>query len=133
MDLSVNLQSFSHVQQDYTLTFSLFLWNPPPGIHLFKFNNESSRIMYEICSKLAIKTPERHHWFRFGVFVVNFEQISRFMLMFSFLNLNKQIIDGTLPFSKLYIVFVHFNGFRSNESVTFLIGTIGWAREAKTG
>ena len=57
------------------------------------------------------------------------------MLMFSFLNLNKQIIDGTLPFLKTLslLVFVRFNGFRSNESVTFLIGAIGWAREAKTG
>ena len=29
--------------------------------------------MCEICSKLTIKTPERHHWGRSGVFIDNFE------------------------------------------------------------
>ena len=31
------------------------------GIYLFKFKNGNTREMCEICSKLAIKTPERHH------------------------------------------------------------------------
>ena len=31
---------------------------------------------YEICSKLTIRTPERHHWLRYGVFIVNFEHVS---------------------------------------------------------
>ena len=38
--------------------------------------------MYEICSKLTIKTSERYQWHHSGVFIVNFEQIS---LEFSFL------------------------------------------------
>ena len=29
-----------------------------------------------MCSKLIIKTPERCHWRRSGVFIVNFEHIS---------------------------------------------------------
>ena len=33
--------------------------------------------MCEICSKLTIKTPERRHLHRSGIFIVNFEQISR--------------------------------------------------------
>ena len=30
----------------------------PAGIYLFKVNNRNTRTRYEICSKLAIKTPE---------------------------------------------------------------------------
>ena len=33
-------------------------------------------IKYEIYSKLTIKIPERHHWRRSGIFIVNFEHIS---------------------------------------------------------
>ena len=32
--------------------------------------------MCEICSKLTIKTPERRHSRRYGVFIVNFEQVN---------------------------------------------------------
>ena len=30
--------------------------------------------MFETCSKLAKKIPERHHWRRSGVFIANFER-----------------------------------------------------------
>ena len=36
-------------------TFNCF----PPGIYLLKVNNENSRKIYEICSKLTIKTKRR--------------------------------------------------------------------------
>ena len=49
----------------------------PAGIYLLKVNNR-------ICSKLTIKTPER----RSGVFIVNFEHISHFDLMFLLLTLS---------------------------------------------
>ena len=39
---------------------------------MFKVSN---RKMCEICAKLTIKTPERRHWGRSGVFIVNFEHI----------------------------------------------------------
>ena len=45
---------------------------------LFKVNNRNSRKGYEIFSKFAIKTPEQH-WYCYGVFAVNFEQISLFI------------------------------------------------------
>ena len=48
--------------------------------------------MCKICSKLTIKAPERRHWRRFGVFIANFKQ--RFVLVFSYLTLNKQIPTG---------------------------------------
>ena len=44
--------------------------------------------MYEISSKLTIKTPEQRYRRRSGVFIVNFEHIPRFFLVFLFLNLN---------------------------------------------
>ena len=46
---------------------------------MFKVNNRSTRTRCEICSKLIIKTPERHLW---CFFIVNFEHISHLVLMF---------------------------------------------------
>ena len=45
--------------------------------------------MCEIHSKLTMKTPEWRRWRRSGVFIVNFEQISHIVLVFSMLTLNK--------------------------------------------
>ena len=42
----------------------------------------SFRTRCEIYSELAIKTPERRQWHRSGVFIVNFEHISHFVLLF---------------------------------------------------
>ena len=50
----------------------------PAGIYLLKVNNRNTRIKCEICSKLTVKTPERPHWRRSGVFIANFEHISHF-------------------------------------------------------
>ena len=36
----------------------------------------------EICSKLTIKIPERRQCRRSGVFIVNFEHISKFIIVF---------------------------------------------------
>ena len=41
-----------------------------------KVNNRNTRTRCEICSKLTIKIPERHHWCRSGIFIVHFEHIS---------------------------------------------------------
>ena len=54
----------------------------PDGIYLLKVSNRSIRIWCEICSKLSIKTPERHLAF------VNFEHISHLVLVFLLLTLN---------------------------------------------
>ena len=54
----------------------------PAGIYVLKVNNGNTKIPCEICSKLTIKTPERGHWRHFGVFIVNFEQISHIVLVF---------------------------------------------------
>ena len=61
----------------------------PAGIYLLKVNNRNTRTRCEICSKLTINTPERRHWRRSGVFIVNFEHISYLVLVFLLLTLNK--------------------------------------------
>ena len=41
----------------------------PAGNYIFRVNNRNTRVRCEICSKLTIKTPERH---RSGVLIVNY-------------------------------------------------------------
>ena len=64
------------------------------GIYLFKVKNRNTEAMCEICPKLTIKTPERCHWRRSGVFIVNFKQILHLVLVFSLLTLTKYITAG---------------------------------------
>ena len=49
--------------------------NLSASIYLFKVNN-GSRAVFEIGSKLTMKTPQRRLWCLSDVFVVIFEQIS---------------------------------------------------------
>ena len=60
------------------------------GICLLKVNRRNTRCetRCEICSKLTIKTPKRRQWRRSGVFILNFEHISRLVLVFLLLTLN---------------------------------------------
>ena len=60
----------------------------PGGNYMFKVNNRNTRTRREICSKLTIKTIERRHWCCTVVFIVNFEYISRLVLVFLLLTLN---------------------------------------------
>ena len=46
------------------------------GSYLLKFNNRNTSKRCEIFSKLTIKTSERRHWRRSGVFIINFEHVS---------------------------------------------------------
>ena len=63
----------------------------PAKIYLFRVNNINNRKRCKICSKLTLKTQERHHWRRSGVFV-NFKHISHlssvFVVDFEQLNVN---------------------------------------------
>ena len=54
-----------------------------------KSTTETLEKRCEICSKLTIKTPERCHWRRSGVFIINSEHISHFFLVFLLLTLSK--------------------------------------------
>ena len=61
---------------------------------MFKVNNSNTRARCEICAKLTIKTPERRHWRRSGVFIANFEHISHLVLVFLLLTLSKKMATG---------------------------------------
>ena len=66
----------------------------PANIFSFEVNNRSPIKRCEICSKLTIKTLELRHWRRSGVFIVNFEHISHFVLVFLLLIVNKKRLVG---------------------------------------
>ena len=57
-----------------------------------KVDNTDTQIRCEICLELKVKTPERSHWRWSGVFIVNFEHISHFVLNF------EHVIAGSKPF-----------------------------------
>ena len=59
---------------------------------MFKVNNRNTRTRGEICSKLTIKAPERPHWCRSGVFIVNFEDISHLVLVFLSITLSRYML-----------------------------------------
>ena len=52
------------------------------GIFLLKVNSRNTRARCEICSKLTVKIPERRQCRPSGVFIVNFEHISEFIIVF---------------------------------------------------
>ena len=54
----------------------------PVSIYLRKGNNRNTRTRCCICLKLTIKKPERHHWYRSSVFIMNFEHILHLVLVF---------------------------------------------------
>ena len=61
----------------------------PAGNYMFKVNNRNSKIGCEICSRLTIKTPERHHCGRSGVFIVNFDHISHLFVVFLLISFSR--------------------------------------------
>ena len=64
----------------------------------FICSKSTIRTMYEICSELTIKAPNRRHWHRPGVFIVDFdEQISHFNIVYPLLTLNKWMPAGIDP------------------------------------
>ena len=58
-------------------------------IYWFNVNNRNTRTMCEICSKLT-KTPEQREWLRSGVFIINFEQISKLLWCLYFWSLKSE-------------------------------------------
>ena len=54
---------------------------------MHKVNIRSTGKSYKICSELTLKAPEWLHWLHYGGFVVNFEHISHFFLVFQLLTL----------------------------------------------
>ena len=58
--------------------------------------------MCEICSKLTMKISERRHLRSFGLFTVNFEQVSYIVHPSSLLILNKYMLDGQKGLNKIF-------------------------------
>ena len=71
------------------------------GIYMFKVGNRNTRTRCEICSKLTIKTKERHHlsfwclycqlWtyfiLSFSAAIVNFEQVNAVLIPFRYVHI----------------------------------------------
>ena len=77
---------------------------------LLKVNNRNTRTRCEICSKLAIKTPERHHWRRSGVFIGNFEHNITPCFSVSIVNF-EHVISGLKQTEK------HFTGYDFSKTM----------------
>ena len=70
-----------------------FLGITSADIYLFKVKNGNVRTIYEIHSKLTIKTPTRSHWRIFRIFIANFGQTSQLSCV-SVVNLYNWMLTG---------------------------------------
>ena len=50
--------------------------------------------MFKVNNKDARTTPERRHWRRSGVFIVNFKHVSHLVLVFLLLTLSRSMLTG---------------------------------------
>ena len=66
----------------------------PDLLYPLKVNNRNIKTRCEICSKSAIKTPERRQWHLSGVFIFNFEHNSHLAIVFLLLTLNMNLPTG---------------------------------------
>ena len=96
------LKSGCYSAHSISSTLDLWLLSSlvPVDIYVFKVNSGNSRIRCEICSKLAIRAPERRHR-RSGVFIVNSEHISHLVLVFLLLTLSRQMPTWVTPIGLL--------------------------------
>ena len=88
----------------------------------------------KICSKLVIMKSERHHWFRSGVFIVNFEHISHFFLVFLLLTLMPTgYLYLTVQFQHTFFYFDKLQSFSEwipdGEKYSWTIHGVYWIRE----
>ena len=72
---------------DFLKLFSSYVIIPVDN-YMFKVNNRNTSTRYEIGSKLTIKIPERRHWCRSGVAIVNFEHMPHLVQVFLLFTLN---------------------------------------------
>ena len=88
---------------DITATFlfchiKIFWRLNPAGIYLFKVKNQNNVWNHFKVNKKDTRTTSMATFFvvivNFGVFIVNFEQISYMALVFPWLTLNKQLPEG---------------------------------------
>ena len=89
----------------------------PTNINLFKVKNINARKKREICSKLTMKTPERHHWRCSGAFIVKFQYISHLFLVFILLTLSIYLFARVLA-KTTHITQKHYPDIIKVDSVT---------------
>lgn len=65
-----------HIPDKHLITTIIY----QKSLYLFRGNNRSNRKWYKICLNLTVKKPERRHWGRSDVLIVNYEQIYTFFL-----------------------------------------------------
>ena len=70
---------------------------------------------FEICSKLTIKTPERRHWSRFGVYFVNFNVFHTFFYCFLRWLWTSKCWSGNYPVGCFVIAFRRYLFVQSNN------------------
>ena len=69
--LELKISSTSFCVGKIMIRFGMSWWGFfPVSIYLFRVNNGNTRTIWEICSKLTLKT-ERCYWLRSGIFIVN--------------------------------------------------------------
>ena len=78
----------THFTNTETLVWPLLQKASQPAFTYSKLTIETLEQRCEIYSKLTIEIPERRHWRRSGIFIVNFEHISHLVLVFLLLTLN---------------------------------------------
>ena len=66
------------------LISEIYCWNPA-GIDVLNSSNRNIITIFEICSKLTKKTPERRQWRHSGVFIVNLHRFHVLHWVFPFL------------------------------------------------
>ena len=71
------------------INFSVFFNNQECTYPLGICSSNFREPMFQICSNLTIKAPERRLWYRFGVFIANFEEISNIVPVLWLMTLNK--------------------------------------------
>ena len=91
------------------MTYCIIVWNiilvltysiPVPA-NIFT----NTRIRSEMCSKLTIKAPQ-WHWHRYGISIVNVEQILNVFLVYPLLTLDMQLFTGMPHFIFILYFFV---------------------------
>ena len=73
----------------------------PANIYLFKIKNRNTKKRCDVCSKLTVKTLDRHHRRRSSDFVVNFEHISHLFSSVSIVDFEQVNISWVTSMKRL--------------------------------
>ena len=90
-----SLNVWNLIKVRYQNTDNVILLSSQPAFTCSRLTIETlEQSVNYVQSKLTIKTPERRHWRRVGVFIVNVEHISHLTIV----NFENVIVGWTQPF-----------------------------------